>query len=262
MHLTFGLIGSALGSIAVPALISQDYMAVTILAIAAEQFRGIRTMERDNLTNIEEYELIPRGKSYIEEIAKIFEARNYIVILTSLGTSLILNLLNNILLGILTGIIIVIILKYLMKGKRIKDIANVRLGKIWFKGALLLVDDIVIMNVGLEESRKRVLQTGMAVVLEPYDENASVTLSNIGQRQAIIHDAVAQLGITKDLDEPDFTPLARRNVDNGNLAIVFFPAIFDDKALLRAVQNSPVLESTQRKPTESAAAFFKDQRRK
>lgn len=259
MHLTFGLIGAALGAIAIPALIHKDYAAVTFLALAAEQFRNIRTMERENLTNIEEIELVQRGKSYIEEIAKIFEARNYIVVLSSLTTSALLYYFNNKYLAIFAGILVLIILKYIMKGEKIQDIANVRIGKIWFKNTLLYVDDVVIMNVGLKEARERILKTGVAVVLEPVDENASITLSNIGQRQAIIHDAVAQVGIKKDLDEPDFTPLARRNIDNGNVMIIFYPSIKNEKALLRAVKYAPVLESTRRSPSESGAAYKKEE---
>jgi uncharacterized protein (DUF433 family) len=260
MHLTFGAIGAALGSIAIPALLAKDYAAVTFLALAAEQFRNIRTMERENLTNIEEFELIPRGKSYIEEIAKIFEARNYIVIIASLATSAVLHIFGQPYLAVLAGIIVLTSLKYFMKGQRIEEIAKVRIGKLWFKGTLLCVDDVVIMNVGLKESRERIARTGIAVVLEPIDENASITLSNIGQRQAIIHDAVAQVGIIKDLDEPDFTPLARRNVYNGNLMIVFYPSIQNEEALLRAVKYAPVLESTRRRPTESGAAYGKKER--
>ncbi|WHH59870.1 YIEGIA family protein [Petroclostridium sp. X23] len=258
MHLTFGFIGAALGSIAVPALIAKDFAAVTFLALAAEQFRNIRTMERENLNNIEDYELVPRGKSYIEEIAKIFEARNYIVAITSLATSMLLYIFDQIVAGIVGGMVVLIILKLFMKGQKIQDIAKVRIGKIWFKNALLYVDDVVIMNVGLKEARERIIKTGIAVVLEPVDENASITLSNIGQRQAIIHDAIAQVGIKKDLDEPDFTPLARRNINNGNLMVVFYPSIQDEKALLRAVRYAPVLESSRRKPSESGAAYSKE----
>ncbi|MGE4282639.1 MAG: YIEGIA family protein [Clostridia bacterium] len=258
MHLTFGLIGAALGSIAVPALLAKDYAAVTFLTLAAEQFRSIRTMERENLTNIEDFELVPRGRSYIEEVAKIFEARNYIVVLTSLSTSILLYALNQKVAAVLGGIIILVSLKFFMKGQRIKDIAKVRIGKLWFKNSLLYIDDVVIMNVGLQDARERIIKTGIAVVLQPVDQNASITLSNIGQRQGIIHDAVAQVGIKKDLDEPDFTPLARRNVENGNLMIVFYPSIQNEEALLLAVGNSPVLESTRRRPSESGAAYVKE----
>lgn len=259
MHLTFGVIAAALGAVAIPALLAQDYAAVTFLALAAEQFRNIRTMERENLANIEGLEMVRRGASYIEEIAKIFEARNYIVVLASLIASASLYLIPKWYLAVLTGFLTLVLLKYIMQSQKVSDIANVKIADIRFENTLLYVGNINIMNVGLEASRERILQTGIGVVLEPRDENASITLSNIGQRQAIVHDVVSQLGIKKDLDEPDFTPLARRDVNTGNIAIVFYPSIQDREALVKAVGYAPVLESTRRKPSESGAVNKNDQ---
>lgn len=260
MHLTFGIIAAALGSIALPALIAQDFTAVTFLTLAAEQFRSIRTMERENLSNIEEMEIIIRGKAYIEDIAKIFEARNYIVVLVSLTTSGLLYTLNSEYIAVTGGFIVLIILKRLMKGQQIWEIANVRTGKIWFDGAFLCVDDIVLINVGLKEKREKILKNGIAVILEPFNPDASITLSNLGQRQAIIHDVVAQMGIKKDVGEPDFTPIARQNTENGNMAIIFFPYFHDEEAILEAVRRSPVLESARRKPSQSRAGTKAEKR--
>lgn len=250
MHLTFGVIAAALGSIAIPALLAEDYAAVTFLALAAEQFRSVRSMERENLSNIEELELVKRGSSYIEEIAKIFEARNYIVVLASLTTSAALYFFQWIWAFVL-GIAVLALLKYIMRSQKIENIARVKIADIRFENTLLYVDGINIMNVGLRDARERIIKNGIGVILEPIDENASITLSNIGQRQAIIHDVVAQLGIKKDVDEPDFTPLARRDVETGNVAIVFYPSIQDREALVRAVKYAPVLESVRRRPSES-----------
>jgi hypothetical protein len=255
MHLAFGVIASALGSVALPALIAKDYTAVTFLTLAAEQFRNIRTMERENLTNIEEMELVKRGKSYIEEIAKIFEARNYIVIITSLSTSIAFYITHRWYMGIVCGTIFLILLKQLMKGQFIKEIATIEKADVTFKDSYLVVGNIVIMNIGLSASKERILNEGFGIVLKPKDENASITLSNLGQRQAIIHDVVAQMGIRKDVDEPDFTPLARRDTNSGNVAIIFFPSIKNENALIRAVGLSPVLESVRRKPSKSFKAY-------
>ncbi|HBK52913.1 MAG TPA: hypothetical protein DDZ44_03100, partial [Syntrophomonas wolfei] len=62
-----------------PAIAKPDYVAVTFLALAAQQFREIRNMERETLSKLEESKLIPRGPDYIEGIARVFEARNYLV---------------------------------------------------------------------------------------------------------------------------------------------------------------------------------------
>lgn len=254
MHLAFGVIAASLGSIALPALLAKDYAAVTFLALAAEQFRSIRGIERENLSNIEELEIVKRGSSYIEEIAKIFEARNYIVVLASLSTSAALHIFKRDI-AFLFGVIVLVILKSAMKGQKINDIANVRIATVKFKNALLYVDNINIMNVGLTDIKEKILKNAVGVILEPKDENASIAMSNMGQRQAIIHDVVAQLGIKKDVDEPEFTPLARRDMETGNIGIVFYPSIQDKQALIKAIEKSPVLESTARKPSESKVNY-------
>jgi hypothetical protein len=45
-HISLGFVAAALGAVAVPALIEKEYTAVTFLALAAQQFREIRNMER------------------------------------------------------------------------------------------------------------------------------------------------------------------------------------------------------------------------
>lgn len=83
VHLTLGVIASALGAVAIPAIIEKDFTAFTFLALATQQFREIRNQERTTLESLEETELIKRGKDYIEGIAKTFEARNYLVMSTA-----------------------------------------------------------------------------------------------------------------------------------------------------------------------------------
>ena len=72
-HLTLGAIAAVLGSVALPSLIEKEFSAVTFLALAAQQFRDVRNMERESLDNIESTELVPRGTAYIEDIAKAAE---------------------------------------------------------------------------------------------------------------------------------------------------------------------------------------------
>ncbi len=258
-HLTLGLIAAALGSVAVPALVEREYGAVTFLSLAAQQFRDVRNMERQSLDNIEPTELVPRGMAYIEDIAKAFEARNYMVIITSLITSItmylvgIFNSSNAIQIpsGITIGIVTAVTLKALLRREMIKDIAEVIPGKITFQGPLLTVNDVIIMNIGLKESRRIYEENGVAVEIIPRDANASATLSNIGQRQAIQHNSASLLGIRKDVDEPDFTPLARRNADNGNIVLALIPMEADVNLLVEAVKQTPVLETSRRKPLEA-----------
>lgn len=255
-HLTLGVIAAALGSVALPALLSKEFGAVTFLALAAQQFRDVRNMERQSLDNIEPTELVPRGTAYIEDIAKAFEARNYMVIITSLVTSIFIYLVQwrkgtipiQVLAGILAGIFTMILLKKMLKRQTISEIAEVKAGKIHFDGPLLMVNDTVIMNVGLKSARKIYEENGIAIEIIPKDADANGTLANIGQRQAIQHNATVHLGIRKDVDEPEFTPIARRNPHNGNIVMAIVPAEKDIGLLIEAVKGTPVLETAKRKP--------------
>ncbi|QEK11971.1 hypothetical protein FQB35_06075 [Crassaminicella thermophila] len=258
-HLTLGVIAASLGAVALPALVQKEFGAVTFLALAAQQFRDVRNMERQSLDNIEPTELVPRGTAYIEDIAKAFEARNYMVIITSLVTSItvyIIKLLKlsvyiQVFFGILVGSMIALALKRLLSRQLIMEIAEVKPANIHFDGPLLMVNDVVIMNIGLKGSRKIYEENGIAVEIIPNDANARATLANIGQRQAIQHNAAIQLGIRKDVDEPDFTPIARRNPHNGNIVMAIIPMEPNVELLVEAVNKTPVLETAKRKPLES-----------
>ena len=258
-HLTLGVIAAALGSVAIPALIEKEYAAVTFLALAAQQFRDVRSMERQSLDNIEPTEMVARGTAYIEDIAKAFEARNYMVIITALVTSLTIHSLRSIETpraivygsSILVGFICLYLLKKLLGREMIAQIAEVIPAKIDFDGPLLRANGTVLMNVGLKQSRQLYLEKGMGIEIIPKDQNACATLATLGQRQAIIHNISAQLGIRIDVGEPDFTPMARRNLENGNILISIIPMERDMDLLIEAVKRTPILETTKRKPLQS-----------
>lgn len=67
--------------------IEKDFSAITFLTLAATQFRDVRNMERNTLQQLDGYELVPRGNTYIEGIALVFESRNYLAMLTSFVTT-------------------------------------------------------------------------------------------------------------------------------------------------------------------------------
>lgn len=165
-HLALGFIAASLGAVAIPAIKEPDYVAVTFLVLAAQQFRDIRNMERETLTKLEETKLIRRGNDYIEGIARVFEARNYLVILTALATSATTQWLNW-KYAIITAIVFIIISLKMMRGPQIGDIAEVVEAKVHFKDSLLMVDDVVIMNVGLPATREKILKDGLGVLIKP-----------------------------------------------------------------------------------------------
>ncbi|MBS4534219.1 YIEGIA family protein [Clostridium sp. D2Q-14] len=258
-HITLGAIAASLGSLAVPAIAAKEYSAITFLSLAAQQFRDVRNLERQSLDNIEPTELVPRGTAYIEDIAKSFEARNYVAMITSvlvsiaifISSKLRLDDIVSIVIGIFIGIISIVYLKNKIKRTFVGEIADVREAKIGFDGPLLTINGIVIMNVGFDDSREIFIEKGVAVEIIPKDENSLSTLANLGQRQAITHEAAIQLGIRKDVDEPDFTPMIRRNSRNGRLMLVIVALEPDIECLIEIVKNTLVLESSKRKPLSS-----------
>ena len=65
-----------------------------------------------------------------------------------------------------------------------------------------------------------------------------------GQRQAILHDATGILGVKKDLDTPEFTPIARRHIESGRVGLFMVPEERDEELLIKIVKRTPVLESS------------------
>lgn len=46
IHLTLGAIAAALGALVIPLLLEKEFIAITFITIAAQQFRDVRSMER------------------------------------------------------------------------------------------------------------------------------------------------------------------------------------------------------------------------
>lgn len=251
-HLTLGFIASGIGAIALPALLDLEYAAITFLALAAQQFRDIRNMERQTLAEIEETELVPRGKAYIEGIAKLFEARNYLAMSTAFVSALGIHFVG-VIPGILIGVVFMLIVRKMMVGPKIRDIATVEEAEIKFVGRGIGVEDVIMMNIGEDEAVDAWKEFGKAVVIKPKDDNARATLANIGQRQAIVHDAANQLGARMDVGLQGFTPMARLCLETGRVYMIIIPIEPDIKALIEVVKRVPVLESSQRKPLQSKA---------
>ena len=94
IHIITAFIASALGAVAIPALLTKNFVAVTFLSLAIQQFRDIRKMERNSLQDLEETEYTYRGSAYIDGIAKTFEARNYFALIVSFMSALTIQLIN------------------------------------------------------------------------------------------------------------------------------------------------------------------------
>ncbi len=249
-HLMLGFIAALLGAVFIPAILNKEYTAVTVLTVAASQFREIREVERTSLTKLDDTEIVKRGAAYIEDIAKKFESRNYASILVSLLSCAMLYIFNsflnvvyNITITSLISFWIIFLLNKLMKSKSLNSIADIVKEEIIFDGQFMKVNDIVVSNFGLESSREIVTETAYALRLHPHNTDGINIISNSGQRQAILHNICARLGIRKDNDEPEFTPMAKRIPETGDIVIVFMPIIRDYERILAAVKETPILES-------------------
>lgn len=241
-HLALGFIAASLGAVAVPAIAKPDYVAVTFLVLAAQQFRDVRNMERESLNRLEETKLIRRGSDYIEGIARVFEARNYLVIFAALISSAAVFWLGW-QYGLLFGAVAIILSLCLMSGSYVGDIAEIFAGEVHFQDSLLMVNDIVIMNVGLPATRQKILEEGMAVIIKPKDDDARLTLDAPGQRMAIVHDVVSILGSKVDINETELMPMARKHADKGYLGFFLVANEPDLDYLMEIIRKVPVLES-------------------
>lgn len=244
-HISLGFMAAALGAVAIPAIALEDFVAVTFLTLAAQQFRDIRNMERETLSELDSHDLVPRGPDYIEGIAKVFETRNYLVMGTSLLTAAATYLVG-IPQGIVVAILSILALKYMMKGKQVGEICEIKEVDFKFKGAMLDIDGVIVKNVGMPDAREKLEKEALAVVLKPKDDNARATLDDLGQRQAILHTAVSLIGSKIEDGEPEWAPLARKNIDTGELFIFIHPNEKDVECLIEAIKITPVLESSQR----------------
>ena len=250
IHLSLGAIAAALAAIAVPALLEEEYTAITFLVLCAQQFRDIRNMERETLMKLDETLLVPRGADYIEGIAKVFESRNYLVMLVAL-TVTVSTIFLGYWAGLLAAIVMIGLCKAMMRGSFIRHIAVVQQGKLHFQGALLMVDDIVMMNVGQPEAQEKILAEGLGIVLHPKNDDARAILNSVGQRQAILHNIAALVGSKAEVGEPEWTPMARKNIDTGALGVFILPNEKDLDCVIDAACKTPILESAVQKPLAS-----------
>ncbi|WP_226034673.1 YIEGIA family protein [Aquibacillus saliphilus] len=250
IHLALGFIAAGLGSVAVPAIMDKEFTAVTFLTIAASQFREVRNMERNTLTELDGYELVPRGNSYIEGIAIAFEGRNYLVIFTSLVTTL-CYLVWNIGAAAIATVGCYFVIRKFMSGSTMKQIVDIEFKELYFEGAGLYVDNIYIMNIGLPERQKEILKYGMGFILTPKNFDVRSTIANLGQRQAILHDVSVSMGVFRDSGTPALSPLIKRDLDDGRIGVFVLPQDKDVEKAKQVIGAVPVLENAIRMPSES-----------
>ena len=249
IHISFGFIAAFIGAVATPAVLESDWTAVTFLGLAATQFREVRKMERETLEKIDTFELVKRGTPFIEGMAQAFESRNYLVMFTALVTTSFS--IYSIWVGIISGIIMLVVVKLNMTGKLLLNIADITEAEVRFEGATLFVDDILIKNVGLEDTRNIILERAVGVIVTPKNQNNIVTLSHLGQRQVMLHHVANVLGSFLDSGEPALIPLTKRDMEDGRIALFILPREKDFKQIKTVLEHVPVLDSAIRLPRQA-----------
>ncbi|MGP4060098.1 YIEGIA family protein [Halobacillus sp. H74] len=249
IHLSLGFIAAALGTIAIPSIMEKEFTAVTFLTLAASQFREVRNMERNTLTEMDAFELVPRGNTYIEGIAVAFESRNYLVIFSSFLVTL-CYLAVNIWVAIAAAVLAFVLSNILMSGSKLSDIVSVEHSELSFEGAGLYVDNIYIMNIGLPERQEEIMKHGMGFVLTPKSFSIRSTIANLGQRQAILHDVSVTLGVFRDSGTPALVPLIKRDLNDGRIGVFILPQVKDPERAKEIISAVPVLENAIQMPTK------------
>jgi hypothetical protein len=252
VHIAMGFIAAILGAVAIPSIMKKDFSALTFLTLAASQFRDVRNMERNTLQQLDGVELVPRGSTYIEGIALVFESRNYLAMMASFVTTFAYFAFNSPIAGVIAGIASFFVAKALMSGSRLQDIVEIEHVPLRFDGAGLYIDNIYIMNIGLPARQKEIMKYGMGFLLKPKSMDANITLSNLGQRQAILHDVAVGLGVVRDSGTPALVPLAKRDLNDGRIGVFVLPQEQDVEKAIQIIGNVPTLENAIRLSSEAA----------
>ncbi|HGM3564685.1 TPA: YIEGIA family protein [Clostridioides difficile] len=259
-QLILAFVASSLGALLVPALINRSYTSITFLSLAAEQFRQVRANRRNTLQNLEEVQLVKRGAAFIEEIARTYEVRNYMCIVTSFLTIGLYYVIlaetkisegMSLVISSICGLVLAFILKKLLTRKSIGDIADVMPAEISFVDeSILKVGDLKgITNIGLKSDREVYINRGVGIQIIPKNKdyaNAGI-LFDSGQRQAIVYNIYSRLGLYGDYGEPSFVPLPRRNKEDESIMIAYLPVDKNVEKVMEAVKSCPVLSSSKGK---------------
>ncbi|GAA3327558.1 hypothetical protein GCM10020331_067980 [Ectobacillus funiculus] len=164
VHIAMGFIAAIFGSSCHSFYYEKkDFSALTFfLTLAASQFRDVRNMERNTLQQLDGVELVPRGSTYIEGIALVFESRNYLAMMASFVTTFAYFAFNSPIAGVIAGIAsFFFAAKALMSGGRLQDLVEIEHAPLRFDGAGLYIDNIYIMNIGLPARQKEIMKYGM-----------------------------------------------------------------------------------------------------
>lgn len=259
-QIVLAFVASSLGALLIPALMNRSYTSITFLSLAAEQFRQVRSNRRDTLEGLEGTQLVTRGNSFIEEISRTYEVRNYMCIVTSFLTVAVFYTLTgefkmndnpSIIISTISGIIIAYIFRKLLSRKSIGDVGEISIVDIKFVDETILQVGTLkgITNIGLKKDREIYLKEGIGIEIRPKNNsyiNAGI-ISHAGQRQAICYNLYSRLGVLREENEPVFTPIPRVDPNTHCVLMAFIPMVKDEKKVIDAVKSCPIVASARGK---------------
>lgn len=242
-----GFVSSALGAVAIPALLAKDFVAVTFLTLGIQHFRDIRKTEQESLCKLEKFEYTRRGGAYINGIAKNYESRYYFSLIVSLLVVLVLriihsdNIVLNVLIALFIGIFVIVLLQTFTKGKSIGDICTLKEGKIKFENSDLKVNDIYVTNeFGSKENQKLFENEGIAIIVEPTKPKFEATINSKGQKMAMLFEATHTFGKNR-------LACFNKIYVGGKVIIAFVPILKNEpKIIMDVIKKTPVLEESRK----------------
>lgn len=239
IHLFLGFVASALGALAPPALSKPDFTAGVFLALGASQFHTVRDLERNTLESLDKDEQVPRGHTYIESIAMAFEARNYLVLVSS-GIASLLTLEASWPAGIAVGILTMLLAQWLSRSLTIGHLASVSTASCRRQGEELYAGDTLLM----EQTPKA---EPLVLCLRPHDYRAMITLANPGQQQAMAHHVAVLLGAEKPpgLHSPRAQVVSAEH--HQAFYLILWPILHDVDTAILVTRKVPVLEAALRR---------------
>uniref|UniRef100_UPI002FCDCA0A YIEGIA domain-containing protein n=1 Tax=Clostridioides difficile TaxID=1496 RepID=UPI002FCDCA0A len=240
-------------------LIDKEFAALTFFVVAIQQFQGLAEQERITLKNIDNEELVPKGDAYVEEIASTYESRSYISLFSALVSSIVyivfarkygLSFFYCTILAIVSGAIVGLIFRRFLRRNSIADIADIVPAKISFEGPILMVNGVIITNIGLESTREKYRNECLAIEVIPRDLGAFGIVNDIGQRQAIIHNLFIHMGIDRDVDEVDIVAISKTNLEKSTVVIPYMPILKDIDVMIDVVKSTPIIETSKGKQSD------------
>ncbi len=245
-YLFLGLVAAVLGALAPAAVLTAQYTAGVFLAIGLSQFHQVRQIERSMLRALDAVALVPRGRAYIEGLATMLETRNYLVMLTSMlasGGAAVAGLGGGAAVGLASGALAAVAAR---SGANLRRIAHARLAPPELDGGTVRVGGTAVQ--GDSPALRAALPGALGLRLRPRNDAARLTLAEPGQRQALLHNLAANLGVRRDAEGGDpahdgaLLPAAAVDPENGEVAVLLFPQVASGPLALGVALDTPLLE--------------------